>query len=400
MKIYDKHIQPLYAINSWLLLCSLYSRVCLNLMAPFLNSSWISNFSYGLAVFLFLIALIVNRFRVSKSFVCYVLVVIMYALTNSIVVSYKSYVLTELVGIISSSFLPMYLITLQGIDYEYMVKSWKKLASTLTLLFPIFVTFYVRRIISYADIGHYSHLNILPIGFSLLVKRKDKFWDFVLFSINGALGLVLGSRTLVVTSLILLILMVIVFTENKDLKYYFRLSISAICLIVVFLHLSEILGLLFSFITKLGLNSRNLYLFMKQLEGAGFEAISSGRSWIYETMLQFIKDRSGWPAGLGAARYATSGLYYYSHNVFLDFSLVFGILGAMVFFLWYTHRTIKLAVQPGLKSYEFIFFFLISVSFWLQSFMGAYFVTHRFFYISFAILITKPKRAKLTRIRV
>src|SRR5690606_34843320 len=106
MKIYDKHIQPLYAINSWLLLCSLYSRVCLNLMAPFLNSSWISNFSYGLAVFLFLIALIVNRFRVSKSFVCYVLVVIMYALTNSIVVSYKSYVLTELVGIISSSFLP------------------------------------------------------------------------------------------------------------------------------------------------------------------------------------------------------------------------------------------------------------------------------------------------------
>ena len=50
------------------------------------------------------------------------------------------------------------------------------------------------------------------------------------------------------------------------------------------------------------------------------------------------------------------GEYYFSHNVFLDFAVVFGIWFDGIF-AWYSYRVYKFVIRTGSKTAEFAVFF-------------------------------------------
>ena len=101
-----------------------------------------------------------------------------------------------------------------------------------------------------------------------------------------------------------------------------------------------------SFLEHYGLRSRNISLFLLHLRGGNFESLSAGRSEIYSTVYAYVRQRYGLPAGFGVTRFITNGEYYFSHNVFLDFALVFGIWGSMVFLLGTVIAFISLSFVP------------------------------------------------------
>ena len=96
-------------------------------------------------------------------------------------------------------------------------------AHIFTLMSPIFILLYMRGFISYNDIGNYTHLNIIPLGYFLFTTPKDRIWHAILVLINGAIGLVFGSRTLIAVSVLVVAVTAVVFVR-KNWQYYFSLS--------------------------------------------------------------------------------------------------------------------------------------------------------------------------------
>ncbi len=391
------HIKRLYVGNCWevgsiLAVCRLYMSTFLDMSLVVLSDTAVARLEYVLSFGLFAIALVIFRFRANKRFVAFTCVLITYALLNALLVTYKEYVAIELLGAMSASILPMYLFTLGVVDCDDLIKCWRGIAIIFTLMSPIFILLYMRGFISYNDIGNFTHLNILPLGYFLFTTPKDRIWHAILVLINGAIGLVFGSRTLIAVSVLVVAVTAVVFVR-KNWQYYFSLSFFVGLLILAILRIEDFLMWVISFLEHYGLRSRNISLFLLHLRGGNFESLSAGRSEIYSTVYAYVRQRYGLPAGFGVTRFITNGEYYFSHNVFLDFALVFGIWGSMVFFAWYSYRVYKFVIRTGSKTAEFAVFFLLAVPFWLRSVIGIYFLVHPFFYYSLALLLSNYSRS-------
>lgn len=385
IRIAQKGVLRLTSIGSWLLLISMYSGTLLHLLSPFMSKKWISNLSYGLAVSLFLLAIVTNKWKFSKKFMLFVSVVMVYVLINGVLVSYKDFVFEEWIVMLSVSFLPMYLITSHLVDYTYLMRRWYSLSIGMTTLFPLYINLYASGLIHYQDMGHYSQYNLIPLAFFLFVKKERKFWNLVLLLANLIVGLVIGARSLFVTSIGTVLLMVIVLRFKRRPKYYFSLIILGVLAVFIVFNLREIVHFLYDWTLNLGIDSRNLYLFVQQLEGSTFESLSSGRSPVWREVYAHIKRNFGLPLGLGVTRHVTG--MGFSHNVLLDLALVFGVVGAVLFLLWYAYMTVRLVRTSGLGLDKTGFFFAVFFSFWIRSLVDSYFVLDSKFYILLAMLL-------------
>lgn len=374
--------------NSIILIFYLYMGVLFNLLSPILTNKQISNINYIVTILLIIYALFLNDFQMPKQCIVLLLAMSLYMVTNLLFVQYKYFVLVEIFIIFTSCILPLYIITIGDIRYKEFLEVWYKITKILTFMFPVFVILYLKSFIKYSDIGHYSHLNSLILMYYIFVLRDLKLGNILCLVINITMGLIMGSRMLFAASIGTGIAMTLFISKKKDYKYYIRVFVVTVMIIAVMLNIKVILNYLQSIMTEYGLSSRNITLFIAQIEGGDISTISSGRDKIYEVVIDYIKDRSGRPGGLAVTRYITEGKYYYSHNIFLDFILLLGTKGTILFIIWFIYRNYKFFKVRKYNYYRYVLYFMLMVSFLIRSIAGSYFVRDKFFLLAFSILVS------------
>lgn len=378
--------------NSIIILLYLYMRPLLNLVSPILNAKQVSNIGYIITIFLIIYVLFINNFHIPKKFMGILMFFLMYMSINLLLVPYKYFVLVEVFTVLMNCFLPLYVILLRKIKCEDLLKYWFELAKVLTLIFPIYILLYSKSFIRYADIGNYSHMNTLIMVYFLFILRDIRFSTILFLIINVSMGLIIGSRMLFASSILTSIGMVLFISKEKGYRYYLRIIFFSILAVVVGINIKSLLYFTQSIMLKHGLKSRNLTLFIAQVEGGSLESIGAGRDKIYEVVLKYIKNRSGLPGGLAVTRYITDGKFYFSHNVFLDFILLLGTKGSIFFIIWFIYRNYKLFKVREENYHRFALYFMLMVSFLIRSITGAYFVKDKFFLVAVSLLISSTKQ--------
>lgn len=373
--------------NSIIIILYLYMEVLLNLVYPIFNNKQISNMGYIITAFLIIYALLINKGHITKKFIGLLIALLIYMTINLLLVSYKYFVSVEIFFILINCFLPLYIITLGKTDYEYLLEFWFKTAKILTLISPIYIILYSKSFIRYSDIGYYSHVNVLIIAYFLFIIRDIKLSNILLLLINICMGLLIGSRMFFASSIITSIAMILFISRKKDYKHYLCILISSVLIVAVIFNIKDILYYLQSIMNAYGLRSRNLTLFIAQLEGGSTDLISSGRDEIYKIVLDYINNRSGLPGGLAVTRYITGGRYYFSHNLFFDFILLLGTKGSIIFVIWFIYKNYKFFKTKKQDYYKFSLYFIAIMSFLTRSITGAYFVRDKFFLIAISTLI-------------
>lgn len=98
--------------------------------------------------------------------------------------------------------------------------------------------------------------------------------------------------------------------------------------VLIFYNLYEILFWINSKFKEYGIYSRSVTLLIGQLAGKGVYV--TGRDVLYSSCIEYIEGRGGLPGGFGVPLFITSGKYYYTHNIILQFLVSFGIGGSIL----------------------------------------------------------------------
>jgi len=311
---------------------------------------------------------------------------------NLLLVPYKYFVLVEMFTFWTIAFIPLFIILSKNIDYEFLLLYWFRLSKLTTIMIPVYVFLYSNSYIGYMDLGNLFHLNFIIQIYFLIIKKDINLVNIIFLVINALLGMALGSRGLFAASIAVALGIVLILPKNKGVKYYLLIIALGILALIIIMNLNPILHNIYDLLTKYGIKSRNLYLFIKQLEGAELDVILTGRKKVYEIMKEYVKGRNGLPSGIGVTRYVTNNQYYYSHNVLLDFLIVLGFYGTFLFIIWYVYKNVMLFRMKNVGYSILSLYVIFSISFWVQSIAGDYFINSKFFWIMVSILIADKGR--------
>lgn len=214
----------------------------------------------------------------------------------------------------------------------------------------------------------FGYAIAFPTMIFLFNFAKDKkLYDLVLFILGLFCVLTQGNRGSLLIILIFVFLYFLRIFKNSN-KKIINICLLLLLLIIAYLYIDNILNFLLNLFNDLGYQSRNI----EKLINGSFTS-SNGRDFIWNEVVEAIKDI--WPFGLGTFgdRPVVAPIHVagYSHNIFLELLLSYGIIGLllsliiilkiiyMIFFCrdddWYFLYIIMLSCSSQL---------LLSMSFW------------------------------------
>jgi len=223
-----------------------------------------------------------------------------------------------------------------------------------------------------------------------MIQKNIKATTIIFLIINLGVAAILGSRMVFVSSVLTAVLIFIIFAR-KNIKFYINLFLMSLLAVVVSYNLLNILTFMNETLGKIGIKSRNLYMFINQVKG-GFEnsIVLSGRENIYPVISEYLKENTIFPSGFGVARKLTNEVYYHAHNFLLEIILIFGIIGCLVILV---AALLKLKVL--IKNIDFsenrIMLHILTVlliSFFFRSLTGTYFMTDGIFLFCLGIFVS------------
>ncbi|UTT43519.1 O-antigen ligase family protein [Exiguobacterium aurantiacum] len=371
--------------NTWIIITFIYassiSVLFFQISSPFLIKSII-------VVTLLILTVILNTKKLNKYFLGYLISLIIIIGVNTLFVENPMYVLGDGINLLLYSAIPFYIFSTQSIRIEELLRKWHGVAVVFTLLMPIYYILRMNYVITYYEIGLLAYYNILAIF--IYNKFNKSFLNLFMGAINLIILGILGSRMVFIASILSIFVIFLVFSSKRKLSYYIKIFSVAFASLLVFTNLLSLLTALNVSLTNRGINSRNLSLFIQQLQGtATNDSILSGRQEIYPVVIEYIKENGFFPSGFGVARTLTQGKYYHSHNFLTEMILIFGLIGlvlvgALIFFQIYKNKN-RLKVLS--KSTELKVALVLLSSFLFRSITGTHFVTDVIFLISIAILL-------------
>ena len=370
--------------NSTLIIFYLYLTSIIALFS-FLDMAFILEVS--LLIGLIGVSLVTNNFKVPISIVLFYMTLIVFSLFLAPTMSNARYPLGELANVLLYSFVPIYLFSQNNIDYGSILAKWKKTAILFSALLPVLLVWREFRFIFYYEFGYVAHLNILIFVLYFFVKKEYKPLNFFLIGYNAVALLLWGSRLVLLSTAITSLLIILFLTKEKLHIKILKFILVIFIVGMLFVNLSTILVAINSVLKAVGIDSRNITLLMKQLEG-GIDAVIGDRQDFYPQMLEYVKQSLGVPRGFGVIRSMTDGVYYHAHNFIIQFVLTFG-LGSLLAFLTYTFIYY---IQAGRRSVfadskRYLLFIGIT-SFFFRSIAGTNFYNDYIFYIIVGILFS------------
>ena len=166
----------------------------------------------------------------------------------------------------------------------------------------------------------YSFIGLILLIFSLHKKV------FIIPLIAELLLIFLyGNKGAFITAIVLLLFFLIFVSKHKLLKF-FVFILSIVCIIFW----KEILLELINIGRYLGIDSYSLDTF-KILISDNYEVVTNSRIDIWKQAWEWIKDYPIFGSGIGTFEVAEHG---YAHNIFIDITVTFGIVGLVIFFVF------------------------------------------------------------------
>lgn len=375
-------------INSWIIVIYIYATSISLLFAMFTSTFLLKNI---IILFLIVLSLFINNFKFNKYFLYYLIALMIFLFSNAVLVDNPTYPLGDGLNLLFYSFIPFYIVSINGIVTKKIISYWLKAAIFFSLLMPIYYYLRITYVITYYEIGLIAYYNFFGLITYAFINKNNKLWIFILINLS-VIG-ILGSRMTFLASILTLFIAYLVFSPKKNFIYYAKIILTFLLAGIIYLNLLNILNSINLFLLNRGISSRNLTLFIQQINGsASSDSILSGRQEIYPVVLSYIKERGFFPSGFGMARFLTEGKYYHSHNFLTELILIFGIFGLIILLTLTVVRIfeIKKNKYGYTESINYKLSFLIFISFLLRSITGTHFVSDVMFLISIALFL-RPK---------
>ena len=249
--------------------------------------------------------------------------------------SSNSYIETYLVNYFQYIFFP--LVALVGIDGDCYVNFIK-------IYFDFALVFFVS--LGFAPLLHpdlftnamaYGFAISLPCGIAFYIGRHylNRKW-IIPFEISCYFMGAISSNRSTILSFGLMIIIYNLILQKTTVKRALMYSGGIVAAFIACINLPKILSCLIDFLgTHLNYHSRSLSFLYMGITGdttltGGYSNFLSGRDIIHGDALQILKNNFLTGMGIGGFE-NTYGTY--SHNIFLDFALNWGILGIVIFFI-------------------------------------------------------------------
>jgi O-antigen ligase len=201
--------------------------------------------------------------------------------------------------------------------------------------------------------------------------NKKKLFSLLIFALSSIIIISFGSRGALLCLIIYVFLRFYIYTKNKNLKIVFLKLFLALLIIFGILNINGIIVFLNNMLISIGINSRTLYLFLNNFDHL------SGRNEIYELILGYISKQSLFGSGIGYDRVLLNGAY--SHNLFLEMIINFGLIVGVLMFVILFIMTIFASVRDiankdnlitiliilGLVYLTFSGSYLTDITFWI-----------------------------------
>lgn len=288
----------------------------------------VSYIGYLFFLLLFASALYINRGQIKRSFGIFVLLYIFLGIINIYLVTYWYYAVVEMGASLMKFIVPVYIFSyIDNADMEKIIFKWYQWGIAHTFLIPVIYVCMKRGIIGYGNVAvvTVSNIIILLIGFYIFSWNRLK--GFFAFFANFIFLFLWGSRMPALATICVGIYLFAFWKRTlKNAKPVLLLLFSVI-ISLIFINIKEIVSFLCDYCISRGIDSRTITKFSQDIGNLSLIEMmkSSGRGYIWETTWDFLKNQEGLPGGFGVVRALTNGAYYFSHNIFLDLLVIFGI---------------------------------------------------------------------------
>lgn len=242
--------------------------------------------------------------------------------------------------------LPSFIYSYSIEDYDILYDTLRKV-SYINFVLGVFVFYLIafknlNKGVYSMGFSYYFLLPCLFFIYEFFEKRTIKYFIFTLISI--LIILAVGSRGPILSIGIYIIIEIF---NNFKKERLFTIFLVLLIGIVILIYFHEIALYLYEFLSKHGIYSRTLYLFLQE-----DDIHLSNRDYIYNSAINLILEHPTLGIGIAGDRY-----YFdtYAHNLFLeimlDYGIIFGLIISIILIYIFLRSTFLLSKD---KSFDFI----------------------------------------------
>lgn len=280
---------------------------------------------------------------------------------NFLVASYHHYVLVEGLQAFVGIAIPCICIANRLFDIEKFLTKWYQFAICSVPLCLLAIVLVKMRLADYSIFTEICVPNVFILSYMLLEGAANRVQIYINVLINSLLVLFLGGRMSGIASVCMLLFAFLFSARVSFGKKIILLASILFFTVLVFNNLYEIFFWLNSKLKEHGIYSRSITLLIGQLAGKGVYV--TGRDVLYSLCIEYVKGRGGLPGGFGVPLFITSGKYYYTHNIILQFLVSFGIGGSILVVGMMKTRFRFLRKAATKECRRFLYFMLFSYLF-------------------------------------
>lgn len=370
-----------YKINAFLIVLFVFMS---SVTMPIKNFTRNGSVIWLITILGIIISFFINR-KIDKSYLFFLITSLILILLNILIVEYSSLVISELFEFIKFGLIPLYLSS-NKFDYDSFVDYWYK----FSIVNFVILVYYIPNVIN-------NKLNYMVFGISLVysfvgfityfyIKNKYKVLNLIIVIIIVILIFIFGNR-----SSLLICLSIWLFMKLYNIRNSFKKVISLFIMItisiVAYINIFNILKGINIFLQKMGIHSYSISKYIMAIDN-GFIKSTSGREELVKLSIDIIKSNPLKPHGLKYFTYFTGRIY--PHNLILDLSIVFGLLGA-IFIIGFLIYLIFKSKYIKNESFKIILSEIIVLEFlWL--FFSGTFIEERIFWIIIGVLMQIRKQ--------
>lgn len=266
--------------------------------------------------------------KINRKVLAFMATLFVAIVVNCILVPYKYYVLLEGLQAFVRVAVPCISIINNHMNLNIFLNKWWLFQKVNLPLVILAVILLKNGLVHYSVFTGICVPNAFIFSYMIMCEKNCRKLEYINLIIIIIITAVLGGRMATVISAGM---MVFAFTYSEKIEMWKKVILLIILFSLMILILNNLSFLLNWTVDRLngyGLQSRSVQLLIYQLENN--EIYFTQRDYIYTASIEFIKGKSGFPGGFGSALYITSGQYYYTHNIILQFGILFGLYGSIV----------------------------------------------------------------------
>lgn len=329
------------------------------------------------------ISFFINR-KINKNYLFFMIISLILILLNILSVNYKFIVISQGIEFIKFGLIPLYL-SLNKFDYDSFISYWYKFSIVNFIVLVFYIPSVINNKVNYMVFGVslvYSFVGVIAYFY---FKNKFKILNLIIAITILALIFIFGNRSSLLICISIWIFIKL-YRIKDNLKKIFILFFITIISISLYINIYDILKSINMFLQNLGIKSYSISKYIMAIDKGLIES-ASGRNNLVNLSVDIIKNNPFKVHGLKYFTYSTGEIY--PHNLILDLSITFGLLGCIFIICWLIYLIFKVRYIKNINFKILLCEIIILEFLWL--FLSGTFMEESLFWIIIGILIQIKK---------